>query len=124
MSKVFNFDLPGVRQFPYVRMTRYGQWTSDRAQAYLASQGSLKYALKEIMQQNGWGKLPGQTPLCLEVEFWFADRLHKSDLDNHGKGFCDAAQHVVFPSDLWVDRIVWSRTLADINRIQAKISTL
>jgi len=92
---------------PAVRMTRRGKWTSQRAQAYMASREAIGYELKQQMIANEWEILPGQTPLAVELSIG-TDKMHTGDIDNQLKSLLDSANKIVFPDDCWIDSVhVW-----------------
>ena len=93
------------RVHPYTRMTQRGKWTSARAKAYLASQESISWQIKDQMIQNDWAMLPAQQPLAIKLSFVIPRSLHRCDLSNLAKAVEDAAQGVAFQNDCWIDRL-------------------
>lgn len=99
---------------PYVRMTRRGKWVSKQAQEYLRSQGDIRDQLFVQMNQKGYQEIPERTPFRVTISIEMGGRLHRQDLDNQVKALVDAAQGVVFSSDLWMDEVAAARGLVRV----------
>jgi len=109
-----HFTLHGAF-IPYVRMTQRSKHVDERARAYIASQGVLKYQIKEQLHDAGLELivLPARTPFSLLAQITMAGGLQKSDLDNQLKALLDAAQGIVFVDDRWCNSIQATRLLGD-----------
>jgi len=95
---------------PYTRQTRGTRWRDDRrgeaVQAYNASLGALRDAVRACMVQEGVAAFPAR-PLGLAATFWGAPprRVGQIDLGNLEKAAEDALQGALIPNDRWV----WER---------------
>jgi len=109
MNHKYTFTLTGAFT-PYVRMTRRGKFVQPRAQEYIASQSALEIQYANQMALNDWEILPAHTPLSISIlVFMPANHLHCQDADNQLKALIDAAKGIVFPSDMWIDEIFFTR---------------
>ena len=91
-----------VEVVPYVRMTKRGKWVDERAKRYLVNKEVIQYCIKGQMKKYGYEKLPGQTPLYVDLFLKvLSHQGHKCDIDNLAKAVLDACNNLVYPDDRW-----------------------
>ena len=77
---------------------------------YIVSQSAIEIQYANQMALNDWEILPARTPLSISIlVFMPANHLHCQDADNQLKALIDAAKGIVFPSDMWIDEIFFTR---------------
>lgn len=93
------------RIVPYVRMTQRSKYVDPQAIAYGISLQNLRNAIWEEVVTQRATPIPDRTPFEICVE-WAGPKAFKFDIDNMLKAVLDAAQSVMFRSDLWCIKAV------------------
>lgn len=108
---------------PCQRVNAKGKW-SPRAQRYHASQESIRWQLRQQMQQHDWQMLPDKTPFQVDIQIEVAKCAHCADIDNIAKACVDAAQGIVFKNDSYMDRLTVSRQQTGRDYVRMEIVLL